>query len=613
MEEKKKSFYADFLTEREIKRDGELKSRMEKARDERNQARDEWDGLDYLSAYDRDAKTALAFIPAVKNDGENPISTGTSRQSLITLISRAISYNYDTEFRAFDKRNEELAELGKGLEIAVSHSNFLDDEDYEEKAAFELLAHGDEIGWCDWVKEWGTKKSIPAFDGKVTGVNWTEKKAVIFEGVRRKVIQGRRFYFGDIFTDSIDQQPFCFMVNHIDYSDAKRKYGTWERWKHVPDIGQKSDFDWSAYAEDWRLEDSAPDGTIEEKIYVSVPDNEMQIWLNGVPMLPIGYPMKWEHGKYPWEHVGAEPIRTGFIYHRSFIRTLQNMQELENDMWRVLVMLAWKAAMPALANDSGRVLTRRDIMAGEIVTGVSADDLRPIDDGSLAHLGYVQNVAQLIRDNMTGRSVPETKQGMSSTGEQTATEVTQINKEAEVAISLNLRAIAKIVARTDWLTASLILQHAFKEGYKAASERPGKGGVVRHVLEVTDELQSSRDIDRREDEVEQRTGRKTRIIQLRPKVREIMESLYSRAVPRPRASSALDKVELQGMAQAAIALFGPRFNPEFLEDEFRRAYRIDSSIPLLVTNPMPEIQKGSPPKPAQPLPNQMISNEPPIA
>lgn len=611
MAEEPKPFKSDFLTEKEKEHDAYLKKRMEKARDERNQSRDEWDGLDYPVAYDRDAKTALAYIPEVRNEGENPISTGTSRQSLISLVSRACSYNYETEFRAFAKNSEEMDALARGLEIAVSHANYLDDEEYVDKAAFELLGHGDYIGWADWVEEFAPIKSIPAFDGKVKGKVWTERIGKVFEGVRRKVIQGRRFYFGDIFTDSIDKQPFCFMVNHRDWASIKQIYGKWERFDKVPDVGQESDFDWSSYAEDWRLED-APEGTIEEKIYVSVPDNEMQIWLNGVPMMPMQGSTKWKHGKYPWVHVGAEPIRTGFIYHRSFIRTLQNMQELENDMWRVLVMLAWKAAMPAMANDTGQVITRKQMMAGQIIDGIDADELKPIDDGSLSNLNYIQQVALQIRDNMTSRSVPEAKQGMKPVGDTTATEVTQINKEAEIAISLNLRAISKIVSKTDWLTASLILQYAFKEGFKADAERAGRGGVVRHILEVTDELNTPSELMDKEDSVEKETGRKLRITQIRPKARDLMEELRATAVPRPRASSALDKIELQNMAQSALNLFGPEFNKEFLEDEFRRAFRVSPDVPLLNKNPMPQLPQGSPPKAAPPLPNQLVNNDIPM-
>ena len=316
-------------------------------------------------------------------------------------------------------------------------------------------------------------------------------------------------------------------MNHITGAEAESKYGTCERFDDVPldnGVGNgDTEFSGSTYAEDWKMEPSQGD-TVEEILYVDIPNNEMQIYLGRIPMLPAGYPMKWDHGEYPWAHQGAEPIRTGFVYHRSFVRTLLNMQDLESDLWRVLIMLAWNAALPAMANNTGQVVTRRNLMAGEINDGINPEQLKPLVDGSLNHTGFIENVISRINQNMVGRSVPEIKQGGGAQSLNTAEEVVQIQKEAEISISLNLGAISGIISKVDRISAANIMQFGMsKKSFSASAELPHKGGVARYIVEVVDEseLQGktskelSQGIQKRQQDLSKAEGGEVRIVQVR--------------------------------------------------------------------------------------------------
>ncbi len=602
----------DYLSEDERKSLIASRKRMERARDERDAKRDEFDGMGYLDAYDRDTKSALAYIAPAQNEGEDAVSTGTTRQALISLISRALSYESTTEFRPFDGDDNLLRDLGHALEISVDHSNYLDNEVDQSKTRInELYSHGDVICYEDFVTRHGTKKSIPEFNGEISGTAWTEEQEVIFSGCERRTVQGRRFYFGDIFQDSIDKMPFCFEVNHSTRAEVDSKYHGWERLKYVTTRKEQMDNP-SAYAEDWRLEDSSDetDDTVEEIIYVDLPGNEMQLFLNGVPMLPDGFPSKWEHGKYPWAHEGGEPIRTGFIYHRSFVRTLLNMQDIENDMWRVIIMLAWKAAMPPMANATGQVITRKQLMASSIVDGIEADMLKPIMDGSLSNTNFIQNVAGMVRDNMVGRSVPEIKQGISPSASATATSVMQTQKEAEIAISLNLTSAMRIKTKLDWLRGGNILQYMFDSGYTSSFERPGDGGIVRHVAKVVDKLDSSEAIRNEEDAMEKREGQTVRIVQVHRDAKKLIRRLEAVSVTKPRPNSNLDKIELNQMMQAAQAIFGDRLDPTIFDEMFRAAYRIPQNKPLTHdVSDMPAPQSPKAKIPQQSVP-ELTNNTP---
>lgn len=603
LKEKEKMF---FLSDEEKKHDNFIWNRMKAARDERDRPRDEFDGMGYLEAYDRDTKSGTAFIASAQNIGESEVSTGTTRQALIALVARATSYNMTTEFYPFGKNNETLRPLATALEVSVAHANYL--QDYGEKMkeiANELFTHGDVVVFSDWVKRHGWKKSRPDFDGKVTGVHWTKRKDVIFEGVETRVVPGRRFYFGDIFTTDMNHQPFNFEVNHIPASEAESKYGTWERFEFVPKgMGQAgTEFAGSAYAEDYKMESSQGDD-IEEILYVDVPNNEMQIYLNRIPMLPSGFPMKWDHGMYPWSHQGAEPIRTGFVYHRSFVRTLLNMQDIENDLWRVLIMLAWKAALPPMANNTGHVVTRRNLMAGEINDGISAEMLKPILDGSLANTGFVESIVNRVNQNMLGRSVPEIKQGMGAANLNTAQEVVQIQKEAEIAISLNLGAISGIIAKTDRISAGNIIQFAFsKDGYSASADLPYKGGIARYVVEAVETYSTPQELRNRQMEMSKIERKEVRIVQVKKDSDKFISRLEAIAVAKPKRSSALDKQELQQMFMVASNLFGDRLDPTDLQAMFRTAYRLPDNFKLVADAlpPMAEV-KGQAPRAKLPPP-----------
>lgn len=144
----------DYLSKKERKHLNFIQRRMEAARDERDSERDEFDRMTYLEAYDRDTKSGLAFIQPVSNNNENPISTGTTRQALISLIARAFSLNFSSEIMPFDVRKMALRKLGQALEIATEHASYLDNDDEQVKGRInELFTHGDVIAYEDWVEE----------------------------------------------------------------------------------------------------------------------------------------------------------------------------------------------------------------------------------------------------------------------------------------------------------------------------------------------------------------------------------------------------------------------------------------------------------------------------
>ena len=127
----------------------------------------------------------------------------------------------------------------------------------------------------------------------------------------------------------IEDQPFIFTLQVMRYEEAEQIYGKWEMWDHVSKAKRAftSAGGDEGISSAWRLATDAEVDKVEVIKYQDKVNNEFQIILNGVPMLPMGYPLTEiaPDGEYTITQQNLEPIRDTFAIGKSFIFKNKNL------------------------------------------------------------------------------------------------------------------------------------------------------------------------------------------------------------------------------------------------------------------------------------------------
>ncbi len=204
------------------------------------------------------------------------------------------------------------------------------------------------------------------------------------EGPSRRVVPGPSVYLGDITAFFIKEQPYLGIVEIFNYSDMESIFGTWDRWQYVskklksfntetPNTGSTSQNNITK----WTLNSIGID-EVEMIVYQNRQEDEVQILLNGIPMLPVGFPLSVisPNGEYTIEKQVLKYI-DNFAYGRGFIQSAEKSAEILDEMYRLSILKTRKSFLPPYINTSRRVISPRVLNPGTITQGqnMTADSL----------------------------------------------------------------------------------------------------------------------------------------------------------------------------------------------------------------------------------------------
>ncbi len=446
-----------------------LQKRLEIAQLNRDTTHDEYDGMDYITRYEDEERLANAQIPPRRNKTDTNFISGTIRHKMLALLSAINALNLEPEYTAFDKNDVEIAELGNALNIIRQKADE-DDDDEEKKIVrqMELLKHGTVFVEEIWSTEFRKEKDLSAkFTGQKTGINWTTRLEKVFDGPSRNVLDGRSVYLGDIRQPFIKKQPYLFTVDDMSYEQAKAIYGKWEMWPYVTKKQQSfsagSRADQGIGFNNWRLLSSTQENRCEIVKYQDKYSNEFQIIINGVPMLPLGFPMPWKYGEYNLAQQNFEFIHPHFAYGRSFVSRLKVQTALLDEMLRLAILKVQKLFMPPRTNQTGRVVSKNVFMPGQITMGLNPDQLKPLTEADSYHgLADEMAVMKQIHESIDENSVNPSFAGQKTQGNPTATEILELQRQAKMVLGLTVFAAAMLEKKLGQLRLYVILENWFE-------------------------------------------------------------------------------------------------------------------------------------------------------
>lgn len=596
----------------------DIKKRLEKARNLRDKPHIEFDGMTYTQYHESNEKGANTYIEPKKSKYDNNFQSGTIRSKLITLLSSISNLNLSPDISAFDSDDVEINRLGNAMEQIIFKTEELEgDEEKKILRQYELLKQGTvfvEEVWKEQYKIVNTSKK--KFDGKLEG-GWNKKLKKCLSQPERNIISGLGVYLGDIRQYDIEKQPYIFTIEVMPYENAKKLFGKWDRWKYVPkklvrNENTQGDQD-TLYG--WHITE-VEDDNVEIIKYQDKPNNEYAIFINGILMTPKGLPFQWGWEGYNITQQNLEPITQTFAYGKSLVARLKANTAILDEMLRLAVLKTQKSFIPPYFNMSGRVLSSKMFMPGVITKGISSNQVMPVN----AHETTGVTTPELmmidkLQQTNDFNSVSPSFQGQQTSGEQTATEILTIQKQAKAAIGLMVNMCSLLEWKLSWLRLFNILENwfnpidqvvdetrtALKNKYRIVNrETPIEGeGLGRTMVIPSDEIHPVQEVYDKEEEIKNKTGTPTRIIYINPKIIKNSKLVWQIVVrPREKMTSELGKLMTERFIQMAMTF--PNVNYDELAKIFAESWeknpaKLFNRGTATPQEPMPQgTQKGMP-------------------
>lgn len=587
---------------------GELRIKLEDARDQRDTAHVEFDGLDYISYYNANEDGANTTV--IPKDGEVEFKSGTLRTKLFSVLSSLISLNLRPDIMPYNKYGILESKLGKAMKSIVDKINEdNEDEELQMLRYYELLKQGTVFVDTCWEEDEEVKKKILGGDYKKRSVKIKEETKRLDGKPKRRILSGLGVFLGNIRIYDIKEQPYIFTVEVIDYSKAQALYGDFEMFQYVSTNEQ--DFSGNTQlGTAWRLYPVETKNKVEVVKYQNLPDNEYQIILNGVPMLQKGYPLPWGYDGYSIDQQNLEPIRFDFAYGKSFIFKNKNIVAILDEMTKLAILKTQKSYKPPYINQSGRFVSKSVFDAGKISVGLRRGDLIPITENEVqgvtnSEFAMIQEMINFIDKN----TVSQTFGGQRESGSVTATQIVELQRQAKIMMGYMTLAATLLESKLTLKMLLLVLDKWFEplnqeldpirntlnnKYRQIAREKTFDGGEKGlEMILPTEEMMSREEQYLAEEVMSYDMNMPVRMTLINPKaLKEIQYNWIVTVNPEEKKSSELNKLLLEEMITKAITL-GIPINIDYVVELFAEAYELDPEKLVSKQQPMLTGQEGT--------------------
>ncbi len=645
-EAKLKAIPADFYEEKDKQYISFLQQRLEKVKRIYDNPIPEFDNKTVYQVYEENEKIANTnHLEPKKNDDDVVVSSGTIEEKLDSLLSHVNNLNLSGELDVYDHQKQNIVAMARALEDIVYETECnepgSDDSGDEEKRIsrqLELLKQGYVYVQEEWLRTWEIKKVLKnqadRFSGKFKEVEWSKKFVKVFEGPSRTILYSPNVYLGDITQFYMEKQPFIFIVIRTSYDEAKTRYGKFENWGYVqkgklPEMNK--DTAKTIFENKWRLTDVQSE-EVEIILYQDQPNDEFQIIINGVMMLPIGFPLSAvaPRGRYNVAKQVYRIINDKFALGKAFVSSgsVKEISKLIDEMLRLFVLKTRKSIMPAYVNTSGRVIDRKVLSPGRISMGIDPQSLQAIAGNEVQGITAGEmSWLTTMRDLVDKSTVSNQFQGQAGKSGTTATEINTLQQQAQLTLGLTISVCGLLEKKLKYLRTFNILENWFQpigdavktiDGVKQLMKEyrrttrdtniDGAGSGSRSVVVSDQPVPKPEVIRQMEIAQEKQTGKPSRMIFMNAEELADAKLFFTwRVVPKERESSTMSKLLFRQEISDVIALvkLGSRPNLDGLEEELGRAWGkprsklFQAAIPSAMMQGMAGVNGGGPIDPAQ--------------
>lgn len=617
--EEQKDLPANFYTQDEKKYLSYLQKRLEDSKTMKETPLPEFNNKTYYQDYEENIKIANTRLPEKKNEDDVIVSAGTVEQKLEALLSHINGLDLSPEVLAYDRENNHISELGTALTDTVFMTEQIDggevggDEEKKMLRQRELLVQNAVFVQEEWLRRFETKKKLKKeFDGKFRqdADFYSESLELVFEGPSRTLLHGPNVYLGDITEYFMERQPYIFVAFQQHYNIAKTKYGKFENWQYVkagaiPEGTTKESK--TIYDNKWRLNEVKANH-VEIVLYQDKPGDEFQILINGMPMLPIGFPLSAVSpmGEYNVVKQVLKPKHAKFAYGTAFVSSgsVKEIAALIDEMLKLFVLKTRKSFAVPYVNTSGRVISKRVLSPGRITMGIAPDALQPIGTEGQGVTANEYNILKELQDRIDKSTVSAQFAGQQGKSGTTATEVLELQRQAKLTLGLTISACTMLEKKLAYLRIWNIIENWFnpidtkvvtvngarqyinsyrKTTREANIENAGLGERQIIPYDALNEngdfnpegMPAPEEIRKMEFEAEDRTGKPVEMIFLSPHGLKVARVRWYVVInPKEKEGTAFFKVLFREQLNDMLALMqlGSIPNKDGLEEEFSRVW-----------------------------------------
>lgn len=594
-EEETKNIPTIGYTPEEIKYRGELLRKIERSYQIHESPQDYFDLMPRSEWWRDNERRASQFLKPRLNKEDTIITTGITRQKMLSLAAIVNNLNLSSDITAFNKEDFQIAGLGQSMEAIIDKVKEIDHDD-EKKflRTIELLKQGEVYVECVSVNSTEVRKKLnKKFDGSLKNVKWDEKIVNANPKITRNIIHPLNVFLGDITQFDIQNQPYLFTVRVLSYAEAESIYGTWDRWKYVSYdrkyFSPSLDRGVAEYNRGWTLS-LIQNGQVEEIKFQNRFTNEYMIMLNGVMMLPIGFPLPWSFNLYNIEHQVLEPFSPFFYGGKSLPSRFKTLDSAMDEFLRLMILKTQRSFIPPIANMTGKVLSARMFLPGKITNGIDPTLVKPMFEKNDGVNSTEYEMFQLIKGMTDDSSIGRQSQGNVSGPGTTATDVLTAQKNAEVMTGNLIFAASMLEKKLDYLTTHIAIENLFDpvdtkidevrnmlvNVYRTISSEgtipgKGKGNRIVKMMGPEDQMPKPEEIMNAETQMENETGIPTKIFVLNaPEVVKMHKAIdltwRITIIPKPKKSTELDKLMFRNKL-VDLSMFQADLNIPYLEEQ----------------------------------------------
>jgi hypothetical protein len=293
------------------------------------------------------------------------------------------------------------------------------------------------------------------------------KKEVIDEvlsGFNTNVIPVDEFLITNVYEFDLQKQKAIIRRRFIEFDEAEALHGHHENFKFVTP-GVKV-----LYVEEegqfYDIKDDELDTLVEEVTYYNRREDTEVVFVNGIYLGDsnveanlIKHRDNKNKPKYPFVKGIHEMVDEGkFFYGKSAVAKIKGDEELLNKMWGLTMDGSYLDVMkPILISNTNEEIDK-SVMFPASVTLLEADArITPLTTGSNLNSGY--RAIGEIEKSITESSQSEIRSGVEAGGQQTAFEISRLEKNAIINQGLSIGMIARMIEEFGDLMIDIILMH----------------------------------------------------------------------------------------------------------------------------------------------------------
>ena len=577
----------------------------------------EFDDMDYETWYFKAKKASAAYIEPKLNEADVRVVTGTTREKGNILVNTLLNYNLEADVIAYNDKNVKVAELGEVAEKMIRKSRQLETPVWEVKrplAYLELVNMGNVHIEEVWEGYEIPQKELEKFDWSEgvdpSKIKWKKLLNKTYYECNSKIVSGLDVFPGNVREFFLELQPFMVLRRVLSMSETKSKYAGWTRLKYVPDSVTTTieDEDGSQRYNDYQMIETEVN-QVEEIRYYNKWTNTFQVLLNGVMMLPVGFPLSSIIGvcDYPITRGDCETISANFYWSRGTGAKNRVPQFLIDEMFKLMVLKTRKSFAPSYGNMSGQKVGTSIYLPGKIFEGLDPDKLKPIGEPggvSPAEFNMMRFVQEISDENTTDSSF----QGQAPEKESTARQVVEQQQRSMVKIGMAMIGVINMENRMAWLRLYNILNNWTEkqdERYRKFSiddtlENGKQGERIVEFMEQ-EQMPTDKQTMAEEDLYKSAAGREVRINRIDPKMlKELKYKWEINTVPTEKNSSMVKAALFTDYLKETLAIFAPLGKVPNLEFLAQRHAMVNNEDPNRVwQNTQQNPAQGPPQEAAQ--------------